>query len=170
MSLSIWTGRPSWRSSSGGAHERVAQPCHRGEHRAGVGHRELDVVAGADGAAQVAQRAAQEARADVDAEDERGLVDRLEEQRAVARAAGIVAGLAHEPGRHQRLQGQRDGRLGDARAARDLGARDRAAAADSLEDRALVEVLQQRGRGAARGDRVRHIVREPNSNPGHLGA
>ena len=54
-----------------------------------VGAGELDVLARADLAAQVADRAAQEARADVEPEHERRLGDRLEERRAVARAVGV---------------------------------------------------------------------------------
>ena len=117
----------------GGRHDQgVAQAGHRREH--GLRHRRSRARrrGGRERAAQVADRAAQEARADVDAEDERGVVDRLEEERAVARAAGIVLAWRTSPRRDERLQGQRDGRLGDPRAARDLGTRDRATGADRL--------------------------------------
>ena len=66
--------------------ERVAQRADRLERRVGVGAVELDVLARADLAAQVADRAAQEARAEVEAEDERRLRNGLEEDGAVARA------------------------------------------------------------------------------------
>ena len=52
---------------------------------------ELDVLARAHVAAQVADRAAQEARAEVEPEHERGLGHRLEEDRAVASAAPAPA-------------------------------------------------------------------------------
>ena len=96
-------------------------------------------------AAQVAHRTAQEARTEVEAQDERRLRHRLEEDGAVARPARLVRRLAHEPGLEQRLERERDGRLRDADPARDLRARDRRAAADRLEDRALVQILEQRG-------------------------
>ena len=51
--------------------------------------------------------------------------------RPVARPVGVVLGLAHEAGLEQRLQRERDGRLRDPGAARDLGARDRRAGAGS---------------------------------------
>jgi hypothetical protein len=81
--------------------QRVAQAGDRLEDGARVDDRHLDVVSRAGHAAQVAERAAQEARADVDAEHERGLGDRLEEHRAVAGAVGIVHGLADEAGLEQ---------------------------------------------------------------------
>ena len=48
---------------------------------------------------------------------------------------GSCGRLAHEPRVEQALQGERHRRLRDARAARDLGARDRCAGADRLEHR-----------------------------------
>jgi hypothetical protein len=66
-----------------------------------------------------------------------------------------VRRLADQSGIQQRLQRERDGRLGDAHPPQDLGSRDRRAGADRLEDGALVEVLQQRqrhGRQSRPGD------------------
>ena len=106
---------------------------------------ELDVLAGPDRAGQVADRPAQEARAEVEAEHERRVGHRLEEDRAVPRAARLGVGLADEAGLEQRLEREGDGRLGDPRPPRDLRARDRRRAADRLEDGALVQVLEERG-------------------------
>ena len=140
--------------------EPVAHPGDGVEHLAGAGAVELDVLARADRAAEVRQRAAQEPRADVDAEDERGLRDGLEEHGPVAAAGPRLLGLADEPGVQQRLQRDRHRRLRDPRAARDLGARDRGRVADRVEDRALVEVLEERrlggGRALGRGHRKEH--------------
>src|SRR4051794_28883482 len=130
-----------------GDEQPVAQVTDAVEHRphAGAGH--LDVLARADGAAQVADGRAQEAGAEVQAEHERRLVDRLEERRAVLGADRRVDRLAHEPGFEQRAERDRDGRLRDPRAPRDLRAGDRRAGADRLEHGALVEVAQHRRRG-----------------------
>ena len=122
---------------------------------------ELDVLARPHLAVEVADRPAQEARAEVEAEHERRFRDRLEEDRAVARPSGIVGGLAHEAGVEERLQRQRDGRLRDPDPPRDLGPRDRRPGADRLQHGALVEVLQQRRRGAGSA-RSWHLVRNPN--------
>ena len=104
---------------------------------------------------EVADRAAQEAAAEVEPERERRLGDRLEEDRAVARAGRLLGGLADEAGVDERLERERDGRLRDPGPARDLGPRDRRARADRLEHRALVQVLEERGeRGAASGSRI----------------
>ena len=119
----------------------------------------LDVLARPDVAAKVAQGPAQEPRPEVEAQDERGLRDGLEEQRAIAAPAWVVVDLADERRVEEGLQRDRDRRLGDAGPSRDLGARDGRAGADRLEHGALVEVLEQRrdGGGAAgvRGHRVR---------------
>ena len=72
-------------------------------------------------------RAADEARAEVEPEHERGFGHGLEVDGSVAGPVRPALGLAHEPGVEQRLQRERDGRLRDPRAARDLGARDRRA-------------------------------------------
>ena len=114
-------------------------------HGVDVGARHLDVLPRAHLAAQVADRAAQEARAEVEAEHERRLVHRLEERGAVLRARG----------RRCRPRARARPRAATASvtdtvglempdAARDLGARDRRAGADRLEHRALVEVAQER--------------------------
>ena len=105
---------------------------------------ELDVLPGADVAAQVADRAAEEARAEVEPEHERRLGNRLEEDRAVVRAVRLARRLAHEPRADQRLERERHRRLRDSRAPRDLGSRDRRPGADRLEHRALVHVLEER--------------------------
>ena len=124
--------------------ERDAKPGDRLDRALGVGAVELDVLARADLAAQVADRAAQEAGAEVETEHERRLGDELEEGGAVGRPAGIGVGLADEAGLEQVLERQRDGRLRDPGAARDLGPRDRRTGADRIEDGALVQILQQR--------------------------
>ena len=127
--------------------------------RLGVGAVELDVLPRADLAAQVADRAAQEARAEVEAEHEPRLGHDLEEGGAVGRPARVGRGLAHEAGVEQRLERERDGRLRDPRPARDLGARDRRAGADRVEHGALVQVLQERRDCGAAGHRGRNFTR-----------
>ena len=74
----------------GGRDERVAQPGDGREHRVGVRRpgadaAQLDVLAGADLSTEVAERRAEEPRAEVEAEHERGLGHRLVEDRAVGR-------------------------------------------------------------------------------------
>ena len=101
-----------------------------------------------DSAVEVADRASQEAGAEVEAEDQRRLGDRLEVDRAVAGPLRPVLGLADEAGLHERLQRERDRRLRDAGAAGDLGAGDRRPGADRLEDGALVQVLEKGRCGA----------------------
>jgi hypothetical protein len=134
------------RRQGAGRQQAGAQVGRSVEHDLHVGAGQLDVVAGAHLAAQVADRAAQEAGAEVEPEHERRLRDRLEERRAVLGALGVVVGLAHQPRLEQGRQRHRHRRLGDADAARDLRARDRRAIADRLEHRALVEVAQERRR------------------------
>jgi len=90
------------RMTDGG--EAVSELCGRGGDGLDVGARHLDVLPRADLAAQVADRAAQEARAEVEPEHERGLVHRLEEGRPVLRAVGVVVGLADEACLEQRLE------------------------------------------------------------------
>ena len=102
-------------------------------------------------AGEVAHCAAGEPGAEIEPEHERGIGDRLEEDGAEARAGGIVLGLAHEARRHERLQRERDGGLRDPDATRDLGARDRRVGAQGLEHGALVQVLEERRRGAGSG-------------------
>ena len=124
--------------------QRAAHLVHDREHAGRVGTVQLDVLAGADGAREVGDRGPQVAGADVDAEHDRGLGHRLEEHRPVARPVRPRLGLAHQARGEQRLQRARDGRLGDARLARDLGARHRRRAADDVQHGALVERAQQR--------------------------
>ena len=152
------------RVEPGRGDERVAEPHDRVEHAACVLAEDLDVLAGADLAGEVADRAAEEPRADVETEHERRLGHGLEEDRAVARALRVVLCLAHEARLEQRLQGQRHGRLRDPGASRDLGPRDRCRGADRLEHGALVEVLEERGAGAARLVAVVHVGRNLNRN------
>ena len=71
-------------------HQPACQPDEDVEHDADVGAGMLDVLPRDDDAVEVAQGRPQEARSDVDAEHERGLGDRLEEQRPVARSARIM--------------------------------------------------------------------------------
>ena len=101
------------------------------------------------------ERAAQEARADVDAEDERGLVDRLEEDRSVAGPGRVVRRLADEPGVQQRLQRERDGRLRDPTrreiSAREIGAPARIASRTVRSLRSFSSgAVARRGPGARR--------------------
>ena len=124
--------------------ERVSEHADRLDRSVGVGSVELDVLARSHVAAQVADRAAQEAGAEVEAEDERGLRNEVEEDGAVRGPAGVRLGLLHQSRLEERLQRERDRRLRDAGAARDLGPRDGRSVADRLEHRALVQVLQQR--------------------------
>ena len=123
----------------------------RADHVGPVRTPELDVVAGTDCTLEVAERPAEEAGAEVEAEDERRLRHRLEVDGAVARPVGIRLRLAHELVLEQGLEGDRDRRLRDPGSARDLGARDRRTGPDRLEDGLLVQVLEQgRGRGPGR--------------------
>ena len=145
-------------------YERVAEAHDRVEHAARVLAEDLDVLAGADLAGEVADRAAEEPRADVETEHERRLGHGLEEDRAVARPLRVVLRLAHEAGLEQRLQGQRHGRLRDPGATRDLGSRDRRRGADRLEHGTLVEVLEERGARTARLVAVVHVGRNLNRN------
>ena len=109
---------------------------------------------------EVADGAAQEARAEVEAEHERGLRHGFEVDRAVARALRRRAGLAHEPGIEERLQRQRHGRLRDFGTPRDLRPRDGRAEAYRLEDGALVEPPEKRRNGA-----IGHLVNDSNAQP-----
>ena len=134
------------RPSSPLASTRVVSERHdRAEHLGDVGAVDLDVLPGAHITAQVAERSAQEARSEVEAEHERGLGDRLEEQRAVAAAARVVVDLADE----RRVRAGTAARSRRSawrcrRAARSPRARIGALAPDRLEHRALVEVLEER--------------------------
>jgi len=127
-----------------------------GEDARGVGMLDLDIEAGPDVAAEVADRTAEEATADVEPERERRLGDGLEEDRPVPRAARPLGGLADEPRVEERPERERHGRLRDPGPARDLRARDRGARADRLEHRPHVEVLEERrkGRGGDVGLRI----------------
>ena len=66
--------------------ERVSEHADRLDRSVGVGSVELDVLARSHLAAQVTDRAAQEAGAEVEAEDERGLRHEVEKDSAVRRA------------------------------------------------------------------------------------
>ena len=125
----------------------------------GVGAAQLDVLPRADPACEVRDGAAEEARAEIEPEHERGAGDRLEEDGAVARPVGPVRRLAHEAGLLERAQCKGHRRLRDADAARDLRTRDGRVGPDRLENSALVEVLEQR-RGCARQV---HLVRKINA-------
>ena len=128
--------------------QRRAQPLAGLDRLGGVGDLQLDVLPRADDAVQIAERAAHEAGAEVEAQHERRLRHRLEVNRAVAGSVGATLGLAHEPAIDERLQRQGDGRLRDPRPPRDLRARDRRAGADRLEHLSLVDLLQQPGNGS----------------------
>jgi hypothetical protein len=116
-------------------------------------------LARADLAGQVAERAADEARAEVEPEHDRGLRDGLEVDRAVTRAVRSLRCLADEIGLEKRLEGERDRRLRDPRTPGDLGPRDRSSGADRVEHRALVEVTEQRG---GRSTVWGHLVKDIN--------
>jgi hypothetical protein len=124
------------------------EPGDRVDRALGVGAVELDVLARPDLAAQVTDRAAEKVRADVEAEDEPGFRHDVEERRAVRRASRLRLRLAHEARVQERLERERDGRLRDPDAARDLCAGDRRRGPDRVEDGALVEILQKRGKGS----------------------
>ena len=117
------------------------------EDAPGVAPFDLDVEARAGVPAKVTDRAAQEAAAHVETEHERGLRHRLEEHGTVARPCGLARRLADEARLEERLERERDGRLGDSRAAGDLGARDGRPGADRLEHGPLVHVLEKRREG-----------------------
>ena len=94
---------------------------------------------------------------------------RLEEDGAVGRPARVGLGLLHEPRVEERLQRERDRRLGDAGAPRDLGARDRRAGPDRLEHGALVQVLEQRrDRSGARHRGQSNLTRFAATIPANL--
>ena len=151
-----------------GLGERVSEDADRLDRGVCVRSVELDVLAGAHVAAQVADRAAEEAGAEVETEDERGFGDEVEEDGAVGRPARVGLGLLHESRVEQRLQRERDGRLRDAGAARDLGPGDRCAGPDRLEHRALVQILEQRRyRGGVRRIWSRTLLVLPD-NPSKL--
>ncbi len=134
------------------------------ERDLGVGCAQLHVPAREGGAAEVADGPAKEAGADVEPEHERGVGDRLEEDRAVARTPGALRRLAHEARVEERPKRERDRRLRDSDAARDLGAGDRRARANGFEDAALVQVLEQRRRRPLNFARIHHLVRNPNED------
>ena len=100
-----------------GLGERVSEDADRLDRRVGVGSVELDVLARPHLAAEVADRAAQEAGAEVEAEDERSFRNEVEEDGAVGGPPRVRLGLLHEPRLEERLQRERDRRLGDAGAA-----------------------------------------------------
>src|SRR5215208_6152096 len=141
-------------------HERVAERGSRGERFVHVGRAELDVLSCPHIPNEVADGAAQEARAEVEAEHERGLRHRFEVDSAVTRAMRRRAGLADEPSLEERLQRQRDRRLGDSGTPGDLRPRDGRAEAYRLEDGALVESPKKRRNGA-----IGHLVRDSNAQP-----
>ena len=149
---------------AGGLDERARSSADRIERCVDVDSVQLHILPSADGAAEVADRASEEPCAEVEAEHEGGVRHRLEEDGPVARPARIMVDLAHESGVEQRLQRERDGRLGDPGAAGDLRPRDRRACADRLEYRPLVELLQERRDRRASRRRARgHLVNDLNA-------
>ena len=116
------------------------------------------VAAHDDAAGDVGDGGPHPAAADVDADHPAGAGVELVELGARALAAARLAGLAGEPGGDEALEGEGDGRLGQAAAAGDVGARHAAAAAQQLEDGALVDGAQQpwlpRGEGRVEACRV----------------
>ncbi len=158
-----------------GAVERLRRELTRGdqavakgrgdlEHASRVRARELDVLARADAAQQIADGSPQEARPEVEPQCERGVRDRLEERGAVAGTVRARLGLAHQSAVEEGLQGDRDRRLRDADRPGDLRAGDRSVTVNRVEHRSLVEVPQERrGRGGA--TRRRHCGSPSTSGP-----
>ena len=145
----------------GGLDQRRGDRLDRGDRGLGARAGELDVLAHADRAGEVADRAAGKARAQVEAEHEGGVGNGLEEHGAEARAVGAMLGFAHEARFEQRLQRERDRRFRDPGAARDLGPRDRRVRSHGLEHGAQVEPLEQR-RSCTSSRIARHLVANPN--------
>ena len=104
---------------------------------------ELDVLPGTNAAAEVADRPAQEAGAEVEAEHERSLGDGLEVHGAVGTGPRALRKPHARPVLDKRLERQRHRGLRDPRTARDLGPRDWRSGPDRLEHRALVQVLEK---------------------------
>ncbi len=77
--------------------ERVAEPRHHLEHVDDIGADHVHVLPRPDLAREVADRAAKESTAEVEAECEGGIRDRLEESGAIARADRLGGRFADEP-------------------------------------------------------------------------
>jgi hypothetical protein len=103
---------------------------------------QLDVLTCTDLPGEVRDSTAQEARAEIESEHERGVGYRLEEQRAVARPVRAARSLAHQAGILERAKRQRDRRLRNAHPTRDLRPRDRRPGSNRLEHGPFVEMLQ----------------------------
>src|SRR5262249_22467953 len=129
------------------------------------GDLQLDILAGANLAGEITDRAADEARTEVEPEHDRCLRHGLEVDGAVAGAVRSLGRLADELGLEERLERERDRRLRDARAPGDLGSRDRRSGANRVQHRALVEVPEQGGGSAPAG---RHLVNDLNSQTAFL--
>ena len=97
-----------------GLRERVSENADRLDRGVGVGSVELDVLTRAHLAAEVADRSAEKAGAEIEAEDERSLRNEVEEDGAVGGPPRVRLGLLHEPCLEERLQRERHRRLGDA--------------------------------------------------------
>ena len=136
-----------------------AQAGDRVRRSLGVRAGQLEILARADRALEIAERATDEACAEVEPEHQRSLGHGLEVDGSVAGAVRPARGFAHEPGVEQGTQREGDRRLGDPRAARDLGARDRCAFADRLEHGPLVQRPEQRRRRSAGSG---HLVKDIN--------
>ena len=104
-----------------GRNQGLVQAADRLQRPVCVSAAQLDVLTRTHLTGEVADSSAQEPRTEVQAEHVRRVRDRLEEDGPVARPSGGVGGLPDEPRVEQRLEGQRDGRLRDVRAAGDLG-------------------------------------------------
>ena len=126
-------------------HQAEAERGDHIEHVLGVAAHHFDVLSRAGLAPQIADRAAEEARAEIEAEHERSLGHRLEEDSPVARPVRSLGRLADQTGIEQGEDRERDGRLRDPDHARDLGPRDGRRRADRLEHGPLIEVLEQWG-------------------------
>ena len=120
---------------------------------------------------EVADRAAQEARAEVSPSTRAALSTGSKNVAPYFGPLRVVGRLAHQPGLEQRPERHRHRRLGDPDAARDLRARDRGAGADGVEHRALVEIAQQRRRrGRTAGGRAHAPSRSPLAASNRCGA
>ena len=96
-------------------------------------------LAGADGAGQVGDGAADELPADIEAEDEAGIAADLVEDRRAAAAAGAATGALYERGALEVRKGEADGGLRKPRCPRELAARHRPVPSHLLEQELLVQ-------------------------------
>ena len=116
------------------------------DQAAGAGDPRPLLPAGHHGAGDVGDRRPHPAPAHVDPHHPAGLGIELVEERARATAAVGATHLAHEPSLEQAAQRQGNGGLGEAAFPRHVRPRHRSLPLDAVQDRALVDRLEQRGR------------------------